>query len=80
MERQNDSGTLAYVELLSVGEGMLTDADRSFHQPIVLLTVRPEPEKSWQAFTMAVSRRQAKRLRDDLTALLEESQSTTHSN
>ncbi|MBC8870116.1 MAG: hypothetical protein H8E44_11900 [Planctomycetes bacterium] len=80
MERQNDSGTLAYVELLGVGEGMLTDPDRSFHQPIVLLTVRPEPEKSWQAFTLAVNRRQAKRLRDDLTALLEESQSATHSN
>jgi hypothetical protein len=79
MGSQNDSGTLAFVELLSVGEGMLTDADRSFQAPIVLLTVRPEPDKSWQSFTLAVSRKQARRLRDDLTKLLEESQASTHS-
>ena len=79
MGSQNDSGTLAFVELLSVGEGMLTDADRSFQAPIVLLTVRPEPDKSWQSFTLAVSRKQARRLRDDLTQLLEESQASTHS-
>lgn len=80
MSSQNDSGTLAFVELLGVGEGMLTDADRSFQAPIVLLTVRPEPDKSWQAFTLAVSRKQAKRLRDDLTKLLEDSQPPVHSN
>jgi hypothetical protein len=79
MGSQKDSGTLAFVELLSVGEGMLTDADRSFQAPIVLLTVRPEPDKSWQSFTLAVSRKQARRLRDDLTKLLEESQASTHS-
>lgn len=80
MGSQNESGTLAFVELLSVGEGMLTDADRSFQAPIVLLTVRPEPDKSWQAFTLAVSRKQAKRLKDDLTKLLDESQPPAHSN
>lgn len=80
MGSQNDSGTLAYVELLSVGEGMLTDADRSFQAPIVLLTVRPEPDKSWQSFTLAVSRKQARRLKDDLTELLQEVQPPAHSN
>lgn len=80
MGRQSDSGTLAFIELLGVGEGMLTDADRSFQAPIVLLTVRPEPDKSWQSFTLAVSRKQAKRLRDDLTKLLDESQPSPHAN
>jgi len=75
MGKQNHTGTLAFVELLSVGEGLLKDADRSTVTPIVLVTVRPEPETNWQPFTFALSRRQAKRLRDDLTSLLNEPQS-----
>jgi hypothetical protein len=77
MGRQNDSGTLAFVELLSIGEGVLKYADRSAETPIVLFTVRPEPDTNWQSFTFAVSREQAERLRDDLTSLLEKPQSPT---
>jgi len=77
MSRQNDSGTLAFVELLSIGEGILKDVDHSAETPIVLFTVRPEPDMNWQSFTFAVSREQAERLRDDLTRLLDKPQSPT---
>ncbi len=77
MAEQSDGGTLAFVELLSVGEGVLSDPDRSFETPIVLLTVRPEPNETFQSFSFAVSRTQAERLRDDLASLLDRSQSPT---
>jgi hypothetical protein len=77
MGRQNENGTLAFVELLSIGEGILKDTDRPSETPIVLFTVRPEPDTNWQSFTFAVSREQAKRLRDDLTRLLDKPQSPT---
>ena len=77
MSRQNDSVTLAFVELLSIGEGILKDSEQPGEMPIVLFTVRPEPDRNWQSFTFAVSREQAKRLRDDLTRLLDEPESST---
>jgi len=77
MERQNNSSTLAFVELLSIGEGILKDEDRSAETPIVLFTVRPNPEENWESVTFAVSREQAHRLRDDLTSLLDKPQPPT---
>jgi hypothetical protein len=62
-------GVVQLVELLS-GARARTDLDCSEGRPIVVLTVRPDPDRSWQPHNLGLTINAAKRLRDDLTALL----------
>lgn len=55
-------------ELLSVTEGKVKG------KPVILLSMRMEPEFSFEFYTIALSARQARRLLDDLTERLRESE------
>jgi hypothetical protein len=63
------------VELLGVGAATTT----SGVSPTVLITIRPEPGRSWRTQTFAVTVEQAGRLRDDLTVLLPQAEPVKHS-
>ena len=60
--------TVSIVELLGVGATTTSSGEHS----AVLITIRPEPKKSWKAHSFAMRREQAERLRDDLTTLLQQ--------
>lgn len=68
----SDSGTLPVVELLGVDMAILTNAEKTMGAPVVILTLRPEPHRSWRSVSLPVSMEQAARLRDDLNRLLEQ--------
>ena len=74
MGKRSEKDTLPIAELLGVEAAMLTNAERTTEAPVVFLTVRPEPHRTWQAVSVAISLAQAGRLRDDLTHLLEQLQ------
>lgn len=67
--------TVPIVELLGVGATTTTAGDR----PAVLITIRPEPQKSWKARSFAIRMEQAERLRDDLQTLLKHLESPRES-
>lgn len=73
MNNWSDDGTVPLIELLGVGAGLLADPQRAVETPVVVLTLRPQPEASWMSFNLAITTAQAKRLRDDLTKLLQHS-------
>ena len=62
-------GMVQLVEFLSVARAR-TDLDCAEGRPIVVFTVRPEPDRSWRPHNLGLTVAQAERLRDDLTALL----------
>jgi hypothetical protein len=72
MRGQSKNGTLPLVELLGVEAAMLSNVEQTAGMPVVFLTFRPEPHQSWQSFSFPVSLRQAARLRDDLTDVLQQ--------
>lgn len=74
MERQNDSSSLPIVELLGVEAAVLTDPERTTAAPVVFMTLRPEPGRSFRSFSFPLSVQQAARLRDDLTRVLKQFQ------
>ena len=74
MERQNESGSLPIVELLGVEAAVLTDPERTTTAPVVFLTLRPEPDRSFRSFSFPLGLQQAARLRDDLTHVLKQFQ------
>jgi hypothetical protein len=74
MERQNESGALPIVELLGVEGAVLTDPERTTAAPVVFLTLRPEPDRSFRSFSFPLSVQQAARLRDDLARVLKQFQ------
>ncbi len=77
MERHNDSGSLPIVELLGVEAAVLTDPERTAAAPVVFMTLRPEPGRSFRSFSFPLSVQQAARLRDDLTRVLRQFQPAT---
>lgn len=77
MERQNEHGALPIVELLGVEGAVLTDPERTTAAPVVFLTLRPEPDRSFRSFSFPLSVQQAARLRDDLTRVLKQFQPAT---
>jgi hypothetical protein len=62
-------GMVQLVEFLSVARAR-TDLDCEEGRPIVVLTIRPEPDRSWQPHNLGLTIDAAKRLRDDLSAIL----------
>ena len=66
MARGDDQNTLPIVEFLGLEAVTLTDAERTVEAPVVLVTIRPEPQRTWQSISFPLSWRQAERLRDDL--------------
>jgi hypothetical protein len=72
MARQSSRGILPIVEVLGVDAATLTNADQTVEAPVVFITIRPEPHRSWQSLSFPVSWQQAARLRDDLTRLLDQ--------
>ena len=58
-------GRAQFVEILSVAR-IKTDQE----EPAVVLTVRPQPDRSWQPHNLGLTWSQAERLRDDLETLL----------
>ena len=56
------------IELLSVARG--TDLDSPKNRPVVILSIRTEPDRNWRFHHLSMSIAQAERLRDDLTSLL----------
>lgn len=54
------------VELLSVTAARLNG------ERVILLCVRPDPQNSSESENLAISRQQARRLRDDLNRLLDQ--------
>jgi hypothetical protein len=77
---ESEHGTLPIVELLGVEPAILTNAEQTVGAPVVFLTFRPEPQRSWRSVTLPVSIEQAARLRDDLTRLLKQLQPAGHLN
>jgi hypothetical protein len=65
------------VELLGIGAGIVADPQRATETPVVVLTIRPDPETNWSPRSFALTTPQAKRLRDDLTRLLQQLQPST---
>ncbi len=65
----SDSGMAQFVELLSVARAS-TDLDAHEKRPVVILSIRPEPDRNWRFHHLSLSITQAERLRDDLTSLL----------
>ncbi len=65
----SDSGMAQFVELLSVARGR-TDLDANEKRPVIIVTIRPEPDRSWAYHHLSLSIAQAERLRDDLISLL----------
>jgi hypothetical protein len=74
MNGWSEEAAVSVVELLGLGAGVVTDPRRGTRIPAVLLTVRPDPVSSWASSSFALNLQQAKRLRDDLTRLLQVSQ------
>jgi hypothetical protein len=72
MAKQGSPGILPIVELLGVEAATLTNADQTVEAPVVFITIRPDPHRSWQSFSFPVGWQQAARLRDDLTRLLDQ--------
>ncbi len=64
-----DSPRAQFVEVLSVARGR-TDLDAPEKRPVIILTIRPEPN-SWRPHNLGLSIDAAERLRDDLISLLE---------
>ena len=62
-------GMVQLVEFLSVARAR-TDLDTAEGRPIVVVTVRPHPDRSWQSHNLGLAIPQAERLRDDLIDLL----------
>lgn len=56
------------VEYLSANEGLLNDPIDG--EPVVILTIRPDPEASFEVVNLAIPRAQAHRLLSDLQNLL----------
>lgn len=75
MGKRSEKDTLPIAELLGVEAAMLTNAERTTEAPVVFLTMRPEPHRTWQSVSVAISLAQAARLRDDLTQLLKQLES-----
>lgn len=65
----SDFGQAQFVEILSVARAR-TDLDAPEKRPIVIVTIRPDPDRSWAYHHLSLSIAQAERLRDDLTNLL----------
>lgn len=72
MAGRDASGALPIVELLGVEAAMLTNREQTAEAPVVLVSLRPQPQRSWQSFSFPLSWEHAERLRDDLTNLLNE--------
>lgn len=64
-----DSGMAQFVEVLSVARAR-TDLDAPERRPIIVLTIRPQPDRSWAYHNLGLSMGAARRLRDDLSAIL----------
>jgi hypothetical protein len=62
-------GMVQLVEFLAIARAR-TDLDCGEGRPIVLVTVRPEPDRSWRPHNLGLTIDAAKRLRDDLVNLL----------
>jgi hypothetical protein len=56
------------VEYLSVNEGLL--GDPTIGEPVVIITIRPDPQESFEVVNLAIPRTQADRLLADLMDLL----------
>lgn len=65
----SDSGMAQFVEVLSVARARI-DLDAAEKQPAIVVTIRPQPDRSWAYHHLSMSIAQAKRLRDDLDSLL----------
>jgi hypothetical protein len=72
MAERDEQGTLPIVELLGVEPAMLANDERTAAAPVVFISLRPQPQHSWQSFSFPLSWKHAERLRDDLTNLLKE--------
>ncbi len=72
MASPSSQGMLPIVEVLGVEAATLTNADQTVEAPVVIITIRPEPHRSWQSFSFTVGWQQAARLRDDLARLLDQ--------
>ena len=77
MAERGEERTLPIVELLGVEGAVLTDPERTTAAPVVFLTLRPEPDRSFRSFSFPLSVQQAARLRDDLTRVLKQFQPAT---
>ena len=64
-----DHGHANFIELLGVARARKTD-DPSEKEPVIILSIRPWPDRSWTFHHLGLTWNQAERLRDDLTTLL----------
>jgi hypothetical protein len=64
----SESGEAQPIEVLSVARGRNLECNGN--RPVVIVTIRPQPDRSWAYHHLSLSISQAKRLRDDLAALL----------
>lgn len=63
-------GQAQFVEVLSVARAR-TDLDAHEKRPVIVVTIRPEPDRSWLSHNLGLTIDAAERLRDDLTNLLD---------
>jgi hypothetical protein len=68
--KESPMSEMAYfIEILSVARAK-SDLDAEKKQPAIVVTIRPQPDRSWVFQNIGLTIAQAERLRDDVISLL----------
>lgn len=69
MQDRNKKDMAQFIEILSTARAK-TDLEFDKKQPAIVVTVRQQPDRSWEFKNIGLTLDQARRLRDDLVNLL----------